>query len=63
MDMRIPPHRPVDVNVLYKKRHQQVEEEQELEEQTAVQRKLGDAAVAHRLGRNQGRERGSRKTR
>lgn len=63
MDVRVPPHRPVDVNILHEERHQQVEEEQELKEQAAVQRKLGDAAVAHRLGRNQGGERGSRQTR
>lgn len=63
MDVRIPPHRPVDVNILHKECHQQVEEEQEFEEQAAVQRKLRDTAVAHRLGRNQGGERGSRQTR
>lgn len=62
MDVRIPPHRPVDVNILHKECHQQVEEEQELEEQAAVQGKLGDTAVAYRLGRNQGGERGSRET-
>lgn len=36
VDVRIPPHRPVDVNILHKECHQQVEEEQELEEQAAV---------------------------
>lgn len=62
VDVRIPPHRPVDVNVLHEECHQQVEEEQELEEQAAVQRKLRDAAVAYWFGRNQGGERGSRET-
>lgn len=30
MAVRVPPHRPVDVNVLNKQRHQQIEKEQEL---------------------------------
>lgn len=60
--VRVPPHRPVDVYVLDKQGHQQIQEEQELKEQAAVQRQLGDPRVTHRLRNNEGRDRGRRLT-
>lgn len=62
MAVRVPPHRPVDVNVLDKQRNQQVQKEQELKQQAAVQRQFGDPRVAHRLRSDEGRERGRRET-
>lgn len=60
MAVRVPPDRPVDVNVLDKQRNQQVQKEQELEKQAAVQWQFGDPRVAHRLRSDEGRERGRR---
>lgn len=62
MTVRIPPHCPVDVYVLDKQGHQQIEKEQELKQQAAVQRQLGDSRVADRLRGDEGRERGRRQT-
>lgn len=57
MAVRVPPDGPVDVDVLDKQRNQQIQEEQELEEQAAVQWQRWDSGVAHRLRRDEGRER------
>lgn len=62
MAVRVPPDCPVDVDVLDKQRDQQIQKEQELEEQAAVQWQLGDPRVAHRLRRDEGRERRRRET-
>lgn len=62
MAVRVPPDRPVDVNVLDKQRNQQVQKEQELEKQAAVQWQFGDPRVAHRLRSDEGRERGRGET-
>lgn len=62
MAVRVPPDRPVDVNVLDKQRNQQVQKEQELEKQAAVQWQFGDPRVPHRLRSDEGRERGRRET-
>lgn len=56
MAVGVPPDRPVDVNVLDKQRNQQIEKEQELEKQAAVQWQIGDPRVAHRLRSDEGRE-------
>lgn len=58
----VPPDCPVDVYVLDKQGHQQIKKEQELKQQAAVQRQLGDPRVTHRLRSNEGRERGGRQT-
>lgn len=50
----VPPHCPVDVYVLDKQGHQQIEKKQELKQQTAVQWQLGDPRVTHRLRSNEG---------
>lgn len=60
--VRVPPHGPVDVDVLHEESHQQVEEEQELKQQAAVQWKLRDTGVTYRLRRDQGREGRSRQS-
>lgn len=60
--VRVPPDRPVDVDVLDKQGHQQIEKEQELKQQAAVQRQLRDPRVADRLWSNEGRERRGRQT-
>lgn len=62
MAVRIPPHCPVDVDVLNKQRHQQIQKEQELKQQAAVQWQLRDPRVTHRLRSNEGRQRWSRQT-
>lgn len=62
MAVGVPPDCPVDVDVLDKQCHQQIEEEQELEEQAAVQWQFGDPRVAHRLRSDEGRERRRRET-
>lgn len=54
MAVGIPPHSSVDVDVLHKQRHQQVEEEQELKQQAAVQRQVGDTGVTHWLWGDEG---------
>lgn len=38
MAVWVPPHRPIDVDVLDKQGHQQVKKEQEFEQEAAVQR-------------------------
>lgn len=58
MAVWVPPDCPVDVHVLDKQGHQQIKEEQELKEQTAVQRQLGDPRVTNWLWGDEGRERG-----
>lgn len=58
----VPPDCPVDVDVLDKQRNQQIQKEQELEKQAAVQWQFGDPRVAHRLRSDEGRERGRRET-
>lgn len=58
----VPPHCPVDVNVLDKQGHQQIEEKQEFKQQAAVQRQFGDPRVTHWLRSNEGREGGCRET-
>jgi len=58
----VPPHGAVDVDVLDEQRHQQVQEEQELKEQAAVQRELGDLRVADGLRGDEGREGRGRQT-
>lgn len=62
MAVRVPPDCPVDVNVLDKQRNQQIQKEQELEEQAAVQWQFRDPRVAHRLRSDEGRERRRRET-
>lgn len=62
MAVWVPPDRPVDVYVLDKQGHQQVEKEQELKQQAAIQRQLGDPRVANRLWSDEGRERGRGQT-
>ena len=62
MAVWVPPDRPVDVDVLDKQGHQQIEKEQELKQQAAVQGQLGDPRVADRLRSNEGRERRSGQT-
>lgn len=42
MAVGIPPHSPVDVDVLDKQGHQQVKKEQEFKQQAAVQWQLWD---------------------
>ncbi len=51
-----PPHRPVNVDVLNEERHQQVEEEQRLEQQVTVQRKIGNTGMTDRFRSDEGRE-------
>lgn len=62
MAVWVPPDCPVDVYVLDKQGHQQIKEEQELEQQAAVQRQLGDPRVTDRLRSNEGRKGGCRQT-
>lgn len=62
MAVWVPPDRPVDVYVLDKQGHQQIQKEQELKQQAAVQRQLGNPRVTDRLRCNEGRERGGRQT-
>lgn len=62
MAVRVPPHRPVDVHVLDKQGHEQIQEEQELKQQAAVQRELGDPRVPDRLRSDEGREGGRGQT-
>lgn len=62
MTVWIPPHRPVNVDVLHKQGHQQVEEQQELKEEAAVRRQLRDPRVTDRLRGDEGRDGGSRET-
>lgn len=62
MAVWVPPDRPVDVYVLDKQGHQQIKKEQELKEQAAVQRQLGDPRVTDWLRGNEGRKRGGRQT-
>lgn len=62
MAVWVPPNRPVDVDVLHEQGHQQIEKEQELEQQAAVQRQLGDPRVTHRLRGDERREGRGRQT-
>lgn len=58
----VPPNCPVDVYVLDKQGHQQIQKEQELKQQATVQWQLWDPRVTHRLRSNEGREGGGRQT-
>lgn len=62
MAVWVPPDRPVYVDVLDKQGHQQVEKEQELKQQAAIQRQLGNPRVADRLWSDEGREGGCGQT-
>lgn len=57
MAVRVPPHSPVDVDVLHEQGDQQIKKEQELEQHAAVRRQLGDPGVTHRLRGDESRER------
>lgn len=54
MAVRVPPHCPVDVDVLDEQSNQQIEKEQELKQQAAVQRQLRDPRVTDRLRSDEG---------
>lgn len=61
MTVRIPPDGLVDIDVLNKEGHQQVDEEEKLEEKAAIQWQLRDPAVTHRFWGDQGCDWRSRK--
>lgn len=58
----IPPHSSVDVDVLHKQRHQQVEKEQELKQQAVVQGEIWNTRVSNRLRCDERRQRWSRES-
>ena len=62
MAVWVPPHRPVDVDVLDKQGNQQVKKKQELKQQAAVRGQLGNPRVTDRLRSDEGRKRRGRQT-
>lgn len=50
----VPPHGLIDINILNKEGHQQVDEKEELKQKVPVYRQLRDSAVSHRLRGDQG---------
>lgn len=62
MAIRIPPDSLVDINVLHKQRHQQVQKEHKLKEHTAVDGKFRNACMANRFWADQRSEWWGRET-
>lgn len=62
MAVGVPPHCPVDVDVLDEQSHEQIEEQEKLEQEAAVQGQLWDPRVSDRLWSDESRERGRRQT-